>query len=155
MAGAFFAAFGAGAVVGSVLAVKLVPRFDPIRLGAVSLVALTLPLFLLVLALPAWAVAAVLFTSAIFGPLVNAPLIAVITTRSPEALRAKVMTALLTTALLAGPIGLLLVGPLLQSLGSYAVFGIIAVGELAATLYFAAAVLRSARSSSDAAAPAV
>jgi MFS family permease len=155
VAGAFFAAFGAGAVVGSVLAVKLVPRFDPIRLGAVSLVALALPLFLLVLALPAWAVAAVLFASAIFGPLVNAPLIAVITTRSPDALRAKVMTALLTTALLAGPIGLILVGPLLQSLGSYAVFGIIAVGELAATLYFAASVLRSGRSGSNAAAPAV
>jgi MFS family permease len=143
IAGLFFAAFGAGAVLGSVLAVKLVPRYDPIRLGAAALVALTLPLFLLVLELPAWGVAAALFVSSIFGPLVNAPLIAVITTRSPEEIRAKVMTALLTTALLAGPIGLIAVGPLLQSLGPYAVFGIIATGELLATLYFAAAVLRS------------
>ena len=44
-------------MIGSVIAVKLVPRFDPFRLGAVALVALTLPLFLLVLELPAWGVA--------------------------------------------------------------------------------------------------
>src|SRR4029079_1396589 len=35
------AAFGAGAVVGSILALKLVPKFDPIKLGAVALVGLT------------------------------------------------------------------------------------------------------------------
>jgi hypothetical protein len=44
VAGLFFAAFGAGSLVGVVLALKLVPRFDPIRLGAVSIVALTVPI---------------------------------------------------------------------------------------------------------------
>jgi hypothetical protein len=34
VAGAFFAAFGIGAVVGSIVAVKLVGRFEPLRLGA-------------------------------------------------------------------------------------------------------------------------
>ena len=58
-----------------------------------------------------------LATSSFFSPLVNAPLIGVITMRTPEALRAKVMTAVLTTALLAGPIGLLVAGPLLESWG--------------------------------------
>jgi predicted MFS family arabinose efflux permease len=148
IAGAFFAAFGAGAVVGSIAAVKLVPRYDPIRLGAVSLVALVLPVWLLALELPAIGVMGALFVSSVFGPLVNAPLIGVITTRTPEALRAKVMTALVTFALLAGPVGLLAVGPLLEAWGPRPVFLLIAAGELAATLYFAAVVLR--RRSSDA-----
>jgi Na+/melibiose symporter-like transporter len=84
VAGLFFAAFGAGSLVGVMLALKLVPRFDPIRLGAVSVVALTAPVPLLGLPLPAAAVVAVLFTAAIFGPLVNAPLIGVLTMRTPR-----------------------------------------------------------------------
>ena len=142
VAGVFFAAFGAGAVVGSVVAVKLVPRFDPIRLAACALVGLVLPIPLLALHLPAWGVVAVLFVSSLFGPLVNAPLIGVITMRTPAALRAKVMTAVLTFALLAGPIGLFLGGPLLQSLGPHKVFLLIAAGQLAATLPFAVLAFR-------------
>jgi MFS family permease len=141
LAGAFFAAFGAGAIVGSVAALRLVPRFDPIRLGAVSLVALTVPIWLLPLDVPPLAVMAALFASSVFGPLVNAPLIGVITMRTPPALRAKVMTAVLTFALLAGPLGLLAVGPLLESWGPRPVFLLIAAGQLAATLFFAAFVL--------------
>jgi MFS family permease len=142
VAGAFFASFGAGAVIGSVIAVKLVPRFDPIRLGGVAIVALTLPIPLLGLPLPVVAVMAVLFTSALFGPIVNAPLIGVITMRTPEALRAKVMTGVLTTALLAGPIGLLVVGPLLASWGPRPVLLFVAVGQFLATLPFAWVALR-------------
>jgi MFS family permease len=142
IAGAFFAAFGGGAVVGSVAAMKLVPRYDPIKLGAASLVALVLPIWLLALELPAIGVMAALFASSVFGPLVNAPLIGVITMRTPAALRAKVMTAVLTFAMLAGPVGLLAVGPLLEAWGPRPVFGLIAAGQLAATLFFAAVVLR-------------
>jgi predicted MFS family arabinose efflux permease len=141
IAGAFFAAFGAGAVAGSVAALKLVPRHDPIRLGAAALVALTLPIWLLVVPLPAVLVVAALFASSFFSPLVNAPLIGVITTRTPAALRPKVMTAVLTFALLAGPLGLLAVGPLLEAWGPHRVFLLIAAGQLAATLFFAVAVV--------------
>ena len=91
VAGVFLAAFGAGAVVGSLLAIRLVTRIEPIRLGAGALLLLTLPIPLLGLTLPVAAVIAVLFASAAFGPIVNAPLLAVIVTRSPEALRPKVM----------------------------------------------------------------
>jgi predicted MFS family arabinose efflux permease len=143
VAGVFFAAFGAGAVVGSVIAVKIVPRFDPVRLGASALVGLAVPLPLLALHLPVWGVVLVLFVSSLFGPLVNAPLIGVITMRTPEALRAKVMTAVLTFALLAGPLGLFLGGPLLQALGPHAVFLIVAAGQLAAAIPFAVMALRS------------
>jgi MFS family permease len=142
VAGAFFAALGAGAVIGSLAAIRIVPRHDPVRLGAISLVALTLPIWLLGLDLPAIGVMAVLFTSSFFGPLVNAPLIGVITTRTPEALRPKVTTAVVTAALLAGPLALLVAGPLLESWGAQNVFFVVAAGELLATLPFASVALR-------------
>jgi len=142
VAGVFFAAFGAGAVIGSLVAVKIVPKHDPIRLGASALVCLALPLPLLALHLPVWGVVLVLFVSSFFGPLVNAPLIGVITMRTPEQLRAKVMTAVLTFALLAGPVGLFLGGPLLQSLGPHAVFLIAAAGQIAAAIPFATMAFR-------------
>jgi MFS family permease len=142
VAGLFFASFGAGAVIGSVLAVKLVPRYDPIHLGAVAIVALTVPIPLLGLPLPVVAVMAVLFVSSLFGPLVNAPLIGVITMRTPEALRAKVMTAVLTMAMLAGPAGLLVAGPLLGIWGPRPVLVFVGVGQFLASLPFAFVALR-------------
>ena len=145
VAGVFFASFGAGAVVGSLLAVKALGRIEPLRLASFSLVALTLPLFALVLDLPVWAIVAALFASSVFGPLVNAPLIAMITTKTPEALRAKVMTSVLTFALLAGPAGLFAAGPILQAWGPHLVFGIVAGGQLAASLFFASVALRMPR----------
>jgi MFS family permease len=143
IAGAFFASFGVGAVLGTVAAVRLAGRVEPLRLGAVSFVLLTLPTFVLALELPAGAVMAVLALSSFFGPLVNAPLIMVITTRTPEALRAKVTTAVITTAMLAGPLGYVVAGPLLEAWGPHRVFLIVAVGQLLATVPFAAVAFRS------------
>jgi MFS family permease len=137
VAGAFFAAFGIGAVLGSIVAVKIVARYDPLRLGATAFVALTLPVFALSLDLPVPAVMVALAASSFFGPLVNAPLIGVITVRTPEALRAKVMTSVLTMALLAGPLGLVVAGPLLESWGPRPVFLLVATGQLLATIPFA------------------
>jgi MFS family permease len=145
VAGAFFAAFGGGAVVGTLVAMRILPRFEPIRLGALSLVALTLPIGVLGLSLPVWGVVAVLFVSSLFGPLVNAPLIGLLTTRPPEAVRAKVMTAVLSFALLAGPAGLLLAGPLLEAWGARPVFLLVAAGQLSAAAFFAAVALRRPR----------
>jgi MFS family permease len=149
VAGAFYAAFGAGAVLGSIAAMKLVPRVEPIRLGALSFVALTLPIGALVLDLPVWGVVLALIASSFFGPLVNAPLLGVLTTRTPVALRPKALTAIVTFAMLAGPLGLFVAGPMLEAWGPHAVFGLVACGQLLAALWFAAVALRS-----DTAAPA-
>jgi MFS family permease len=145
VAGAFFAAFGLGAVLGSVAAVRIVGRHDPLRLGATAFVALTLPIFALSLELPVPAVMTALAASSSFGPLVNAPLIGVITTRTPEALRAKVMTAVLTTAMLAGPAGMVVAGPLLEAWGPRQVFLLVAAGQLLATIPFAIVAFRGER----------
>ena len=143
VAGLLFAAFGVGAVLGSLVAVRLVHRFDPLRLGASAFVALTVPIFALAIELPVPAVMLALALSSFFSPLVNAPLIGVITMRTPEALRAKVMTAVLTTALLAGPVGLLFAGPLLESWGPRQVFLLVATGQLLATIPFALVAFRA------------
>ena len=145
VAGAFFDAFGAGEVVGTIVAMRIITRFEPVRLAAVALVALTLPIWALGFALPVWGVVVALFVSSLFGPLVNAPLIGLLTTRPPEAVRAKVMTAVLTFALLAGPVGLIVAGPLLEEWGARPVFFLVAAGELAAAAFFAAMVLRRPR----------
>lgn len=142
LAGIFFGGFGLGAVVGTVIAVRIMPRFDPLRLGAVAFVAMSMPLWLLGLHLPAAAVVGVLAVSSLFGPLINAPLIGVITARTPEALRPKVMTAVLTFALLAGPVGMLLAGPMLEGWGPRVVFLVVAGGQLLAVVPFASVALR-------------
>jgi MFS family permease len=142
IAGGFFACFGGGALVGMVLTFKLVEKVAPLKLAAFGIVAMMLPLWLLGLDLPAWAIMAVLFGASIPQPLVNAPLFGVLTSRTPEALRPKVMTALITVALLAGPIGLLIAGPLLEALGPRQVFLIIAGGQTVFALFFAWVALR-------------
>jgi predicted MFS family arabinose efflux permease len=146
VAGAFFAAFGLGAVLGSVAAVRIIGRYDPLRLGATAFVLLTLPVFALSLDLPVPAVMVALAASSFFGPLVNAPLIGVITMRTPEAIRAKVMTAVLTTAMLAGPLGMVVAGPLLQTWGPHPVFLLVAAGQLLATIPFAVVAFRQSGS---------
>jgi MFS family permease len=137
VAGVFFAAFGAGAVLGSLVAVRLVGRYDPLRLGATAFVALTLPVFALAIELPVPAIVVALALSSFFAPLVNAPLIGVITMRTPEAVRAKVMTGVITLAVLAGPAGMLIAGPLLESWGARPIFLLVAVGQLLAVIPFA------------------
>ena len=142
VAGALFASLGAGALLGMFLAMKLMPRFKPLRLAAFGIVALPLPIWLLGLDLPLWATMAALFVSTIPQPLVNAPVIGLMTTRTPEALRPKLMTALLTIAMLAGPVGLAAAGPLLEALGTRPVFAIIAAGMTVFALYFASVAFR-------------
>ena len=77
VAGLFFTAMGAGALLGSVGAVLVVKRFAPLRLAGLAIVAMTLPIWLLSLELPAAGVMAVLFTAMLFAPLVNGPVIGV------------------------------------------------------------------------------
>ncbi len=142
VAGAFFAAFGLGAVLGSIAAVRIIGRYDPLRLGATAFIFVTLPVFALSLDLPVPALMTALAASSFFGPLVNAPLIGVITMRTPEAIRAKVMTAVLTTAMLAGPLAMVVAGPLLQAWGPHRVFLLVATGQLLATIPFAIVAFR-------------
>ena len=117
VAGLFFTAMGAGALLGSIGAVLVVKRLAPLKLAGLAIVAMTLPLWLLPLDLPAAGVMAVLFRAMLFAPLVNGPVIGVITARTPVELRPKMMTALITVSTLAAPLGFLVAGQLLEPWG--------------------------------------
>lgn len=141
--GLFFAAFGAGALIGSLVAANIVRKVPLLRLAGVAILAMALPLWFLAISMP-WP--AVLVVLAVFGfcaPLVNAPVLALVTMRAPEALRPKVVTAVMTIALIIGPLGFLAVGQALQHVGLSVVFLAIAAGFTAGAVAFSAAVGRS------------
>ena len=142
VAGLFFTAMGAGALLGSIGAVLVVKRLAPLKLAGLAIVAMTLPLWLLPLDLPAAGVMAVLFCAMLFAPLVNGPVIGVITARTPVDLRPKMMTALITVSTLSAPLGFLVAGQLLESWGVLHVFAAVAVGMTATALVFAAIAFR-------------
>jgi MFS family permease len=137
VAGLFFTAMGAGALVGSIGAVLVVKRVAPLRLAAAAIVAMSLPLWVLPLDPPAVGVMAALFTATLFTPLVNGPVIGVITARTPVELRPKMMTALISLSTLSAPLGFLVAGQLLEPWGVGHVFAAVAVGMTATALVFA------------------
>ncbi len=143
VAGWIFLGFGVGAVAGSVLVVKLLDHVRPLRLASVGMLLVAAPLWIVV-ATPPWPVTMLaLFISGLFVPLINAPMMGIITTRPPVALRAKVMTAMLTASGLGGPAARLLVGPVYNWLGNAGVWVLLAGGvSLGALLFVTAAVLR-------------
>jgi predicted MFS family arabinose efflux permease len=142
VAGWLFTALGIGALCGSILAMKLLERFRPLRLAGGAMVLAVLPLWLLVATLPWEAVGVALFACGLFLPLVNAPAMGLLTTRPPAALRAKVMTAVVTATALGGPVGRLVVGPMFQDWGISASYAVIAAAITLAALLFLAAALR-------------
>jgi MFS family permease len=143
IAGWLLASWGAGALAGAAIAYRTVARFEPLRLAGGACVAMVLPLWLLVFDLPAWGVGAVLFASALFIPLINAPFIAVLTRRTPKSLRPKVMTAVVSAESVTGPVGYALAGPALSGLGLGAVYLLTATGMTAVALMFLAATARA------------
>ena len=138
IAGLFYAALGAGAVVGSVFAVLAVRKVAPLRLAALGILAFSVPLWVLPF-LPPWPVVfAALFTATLFTPLVNGPLIAVLTSRTPTDLRAKVMTAVISANTLAAPLGFLIAGQVLENWGVVPLFTAVVVGITWMAIVFAA-----------------
>jgi MFS family permease len=140
--GLLFAGFGVGALAGAVVAQQLTQKVPLLKLAAVAIVAMPLPLFLLSPTTP-WPAAVVIIAAfAFFTPLVNAPVIGTLTVRTPTELRPKVLTAVMTVASMAGPFGFLAAGYLLQhvALGSFFI-GLPALLTLGG-LFFAAVLLR-------------
>jgi predicted MFS family arabinose efflux permease len=143
--GILFAGFGLGALAGAVVAQQLTQKVPLLKLAAVAIVAMPLPLFLLSPTTP-WPVATLIIAGfAFFTPLVNAPVIGILTVRTPAELRPKVMTAVMKVATMAGPFGFIAAGYLLRhvSLGSFFIGlpALLTLGGLA----FAGVVLRHQR----------
>ena len=138
IAGLFYAALGAGALVGSLLAVVAVRKVAPLRLAGYAVLAFVVPLWVLPF-LPPWPVVFLaLFTATLFTPLVNGPLIATLTARTPEALRPKVITAVISINTLAAPLGFLAAGQVLERWGVVPLFTAVVLGISWMAIVFAA-----------------
>ena len=138
IAGLFYSAFGAGAVVGSVLAIVAVRKIAPLRLAALAIIAFSIPLWVLPF-LPPWPVVFIaLFTAMLFTPLVNGPTLGVLTARTPEDLRPKVMTAVISANTLAAPLGFLIAGQVLEHWGVVPLFTAVVLGITWMAIVFAA-----------------
>ena len=138
--GFLFAAFGAGALLGSLGAAGVVKKVPLLRLAAVAIVAMALPLWLLAIPMPWAIVIVVLGAFGLCAPFVNAPMMAVMTVRTPEPLRPKVMTAVMTIANVIGPLGFLAAGFGLQYVSLKLVFLLAAAGFTVGAFVFSAAV---------------
>jgi hypothetical protein len=117
LAGVLVAAWGAGALAGTVLALRLAAR-PPLRLVRAAMLAQALPLWLVAGPLPPVVLGAGMLLSGLANPVVNAPSFTLVTLSVPEPLRAKSMLAFLTAALTAGGAGLFLTGPIAGALGA-------------------------------------
>jgi predicted MFS family arabinose efflux permease len=142
IAGLFYSALGAGALIGSLIAVAAVRKFAPLRLAGVAMLAFPVPLWLLPFLPPLPVVIASLLLATVFTPLINGPTIAVLTARTPVALRAKVMTAVISVSTLAGPLGFLVAGQVLERWGVVPLFTAVAAGITWLAIVFAAIVFR-------------
>jgi predicted MFS family arabinose efflux permease len=138
IAGAFYAALGAGALVGSLAAIVLVRKVAPLRLAGSAILAFLVPMWVLPF-LPPWPVVLLaLFAASFFAPLINGPVFGVLTARTPDVLRAKVMTAVIAVNTLAAPLGFLAAGQILERWGVAPLFTAVTVGMTFAGLAFAA-----------------
>jgi predicted MFS family arabinose efflux permease len=145
VAGWLFASYGFGGLVGTALAFQLVKKVAPLTLASLAALGFAVPLWVLVPHVPLAPILVALAFTALCGPLINAPMFGLITTRTPEALLPKVMTAIVTLATIAGPLGVVAAGVLLEHEGVSATFAVVAGGVTAGCLAFVALLTRFRR----------
>jgi predicted MFS family arabinose efflux permease len=123
IAGLLLASFGVGALIGNAVSYRfLLNRVRGLSVIASCVLIQALPLWLLVVRLPAAAYAAALVVSGIGNGLVNPSIHALQTLRIPPVLRPTVMTAISMLAALTYPIGVFAAGPVLERFGVEPVF---------------------------------
>ena len=136
MAGLLEGAWGAGALLGSVIAIPLVRRRDPLSLGTMAWVAQALPLWVLVLERPLLLLVVALVASGGANGVRNPPTATLTILRVPGSLRPQATAAASAAAMLGGLITLGLTGPALETLGGPATFaGVAGISSLGAALF--------------------
>jgi MFS family permease len=114
VAGALLAAWGGGALLGALTIGKLAGKIEPLWLGAGAALALD--------------------AAGVFTPLLNAPLLTLLMTRTAPEVRAQAITFVLTANLLAGPAAYALSGVLFSKWGIEPVLAVVAAGLLVCAL---------------------
>lgn len=118
IAGWLLASFGVGAVVGNVVAYRLLEGVDGLAVIAACVMGQALPLWFLVGELPAIGMSLVLAVSGLANGLVNPSIHALMTLRIPPALRPTVMTTMMLVFALTQPLGVFGAGPILDAFGT-------------------------------------
>ncbi|MFJ3205786.1 MFS transporter [Streptomyces sp. NPDC086989] len=130
--GLLVAAYGAGGLAGSVAAYVLAARVAPVRLACTALVCVALPLWTLLVPMPVSALVVAVGLSSAAAPLANAPLMGLLSARLPDGFGPKVLQAVVTISTLAGPVGFLAAGTVLDRAGvAAALWGVAALATFA------------------------
>jgi predicted MFS family arabinose efflux permease len=119
IAGALFAAFGAGALTGNFLSFRfLTHRLDGLRLIALSVPFQAAPLWVLPLDVGAAALFVAVLASGVANGICNPSIHSIWTLRMPVSIRPKAMAASTTIWGLGMPLGLVVAGPVLSAFGT-------------------------------------
>jgi MFS family permease len=137
--GWIWGAWGAGAVVGSVVAFRIVAGVDRLLLASIGEVAMVAPLWLLLADVPPAAIVTAMAVSGLANGLVNAPIHTIFQLRTPRALRPKVWSLVIVLTSVLGPLALGAAGPALEWAGFRPVLLTIFLVQSVCCLAFAAA----------------
>jgi MFS family permease len=140
--GWIWGAWGFGAVLGSVVAFRIVGGVDRLLLSSLGEVAMVAPLWLLLADVPSFALVAAMAASGLANGLVNAPIHTMFLLRTPRALRTKVWSVIIVLTSVLSPAALGAAGPALEWAGFRPVVLTVVVVQSVAALAFAAAGLR-------------
>ncbi|MDP9331568.1 MAG: MFS transporter [Actinomycetota bacterium] len=140
VAGLLDGAWGAGAFIGTLVAIPLVARGDPLVLASAGWIAQALPLWLLVARVPVPLLVVLLLASGLANGIRNPPTATLAILRVPASLRPQAASAAAAAGMLGGLVMLAATGPSLEHLGVSPTFvGIATASSLGAALFVAAA----------------
>jgi MFS family permease len=134
--------FGAGAVAGNLVIFRLVRGIDRLLVGSVGEIFMILPVWVFLADVPPGVLVAAMVAVGLANGVVNAPIWTIFTVRTPPALRAKALAAIIATTSLVGPVVLLGIGPSLDSVGVNPTLLVIFAAQTVAALTFTVAGLR-------------
>lgn len=141
LAGAFFASWGVGCVIGNVIAYRS-EKVGGLRQATRLLLVQALPLWALAAPVSAVVIAGALALSGLANGLVNPTLHTFLTLRPPAALRGKALTAMFTASSLATPAALAVAALAFPVYGARHVVAFAAAGQLLAMSYAIVVTLR-------------
>jgi MFS family permease len=140
--GWIFAGFGIGAVLGNVVAFRILGSVDRLLLASLGEIGMAIPLWLFVFHVPPALLVAAMAAAGFANGLVNAPLHAIVQLRTPRHLRTGFYSVAITGTMVLGPIALVGTGPALEFVGVDPTLALIVGVDTLAVIAFAAAGLR-------------
>jgi hypothetical protein len=146
MAGMLVGAWGGGALLGSLAALRLPARLAPLTVGSLAWLGQAVPLWLLIVRLPAVIAVAVLLTAGLSNGIRVPPLRAMVLLRIPPWLRVQALTAETTLPFAAGLVALLVGSPALEAFGVAPVLAATAAVATTGAAGFAVVAVRIRRS---------